>query len=439
MNKYIHLIGLNHKTAGVSIRERYALSNVENFETSLLEHCPVSECVALSTCNRVEILCVSKTNTENIPQKIRTYWAQSCNGSVSELTENTYALNAVEAVSHIFTVASSLDSMIMGEPQILGQLKDAFRAAVTQKTTSVVLNRLLHKSFSVAKRVRTETAVASSAVSISFAAVELAKKIFGDLQGRRVMLIGAGEMAELAATHLLNNGIKQLVIANRTFARAKELAETMNGLPISFESFIEHLSEVDIVISSTGSPHAIIHARDIKPVLKARKNAPMFIIDIAVPRDIDPDVNQFDNVYLYDIDDLKEVVEENINQRQEEADKAKKLIAEETIIFQNWLQSLKLQPTIVDLHTKAEKLALRELQRTLRRIGPVNEETQKALETLVKSIAGKMLHDPVCFLRRRTAEDGSSEKAIDTARKMFNLDTLNLPHRAHCSKNIKGH
>lgn len=431
MNRTIFLVGLNHRTAGVEIREKYALTDLEDFEQSVLANCPVRECVALSTCNRVEILCVGKKGVNNAGKDILAHWAGACGGDVEVLTQNTYNFKNMEAVQHLFTVASSLDSMVMGEPQILGQLKDAFRSAVDRNTTSVILNRLFHKSFSVAKRVRTETAVASSAVSISFAAVELARKIFGDLKGTTAMLIGAGEMAELAAMHLLSNGAEELIIANRTLSRAKELAKSMGGAPIAFESFADHLAEVDIVISSTGAPSAVIHARDIRNVLKARKHKPMFFIDIAVPRDIDPDVNNLDNVYLYDIDDLKEVVEENMAQRQDEALKAKQLVLEETGHFENWLKSLELQPTIVDLRSRSEALALRELQKTLKRLGPVDGETRDALETLVKSVAGKMLHDPICFLRRRTTEDGSSERAIDTARKIFNLDGQDLPPRDH--------
>ncbi|MBU1611526.1 MAG: glutamyl-tRNA reductase, partial [Proteobacteria bacterium] len=376
MNKNIYLVGLNHRTAGVEIREKYALTDLEDFERSIMDNCPVRECIALSTCNRVEIICVGNDDTDDVAEQLLVHWATSCGGDPEILTNNTYTFAGMDAVQHLFTVASSLDSMVMGEPQILGQLKDAFRSAVNKNTTSVILNRLLHKSFSVAKRVRTETAVASSAVSISFAAVELARKIFGDLNGKNAMLIGAGEMAELAATHLLKNGVEKLIIANRTLSRAKELAETIGGIPISFEEFADHLIDVDIVISSTGAPTAVIHTRDIKAVLKARKHRPMFFIDIAVPRDIDPDVNQLDNVYLYDIDDLKEVVEENMAQRQDEASKARLLVDEETENFANWLNHLELQPTIVDIRSRSEVIARRELQRTLKRLGPVDADTR---------------------------------------------------------------
>jgi glutamyl-tRNA reductase len=437
MNKFIYLTGLNHRTAAVEIRERYALTNLDGFEAGLLENCSVREIMALSTCNRVELLCVSDHAPESgidVLAEVHAYWAKRCNGSVSEIAEHTYNFEGLAAVEHLFTVASSLDSLVMGEPQILGQLKDAYRHAVDCGTARVIINRLLHKSFSVAKRVRTETAVASSAVSISFAAVELARKIFGSFQGKAAMLVGAGEMAELAATHLLHNGVEKLIIANRTLTRAQTLAANLGGEPIPIESLLDRLAEVDIVISSTGSPTAVIRARDVQAVLKRRKQRSMFFIDIAVPRDIDPDVNSLDNVYLYDIDDLKEVVEENMAQRRDEAVKARALVGEETRAFAHWLTTLDLQPTIVDLLGRAEDVARKELTKTLRRIGDVDEQTREALETLVLSVSRKVLHEPVCFLKRRTREDGVADRVIDTARRFFNLDNDCIPPDAHADR-----
>ncbi len=435
MNRQIILIGLNHRTAGVDVREKFALTDIENFEKGLMAHCPVHECMALSTCNRVEIVAIANHAPEReVLDSITEYWASICKGSAELLVENIYQYTDLQAVEHLFNVASSLDSMVMGEPQILGQLKDAYRKGVDQGTAKTIVNRLLHKSFSVAKRVRTETAIASSAVSISFAAVELAKKIFGNLEGTRAMLVGAGEMAELAAKHLLQNGVKDVIIANRTLSRAKELADSLGGEPIQIENLPDRLHEVDIIISSTGSPVAVIKAKDVKDVLKRRKNKPMFFIDIAVPRDIDPDVNQLDNVYLYDIDDLKEVVEDNMAQRQEEASKARAVVKVETATFGNWLNSLELQPTIVDLVDNSEEVAQRELAKTLKKIGPVDEKTRKALETLVLSVGRKCLHEPICFLKRRTQEEGSAERFIDLARRMFNLDEEVVPDTAHLDR-----
>ncbi len=243
-------------------------------------------------------------------------------------------------------------------------------------------------------------------------------------------------MAELAATHLLQNGVQDIIIANRTLSRARELSESLGGEAIQIENMADRLHEVDIVISSTGSPVAVIKAKDVKSVLKKRKNKPMFFIDIAVPRDIDPDVNNLDNIYLYDIDDLKEVVEDNMAQRQEEAAKARMVVESETVTFGNWLKSLELQPTIVDLVDRSEEIAFRELTKTLKKIGPVDEKTRKALETLVLSVGRKSLHEPICFLKRRTQEEGSAERFIDLARRMFNLDDEKVPDTAHLDRKV---
>lgn len=434
MDHNIYLIGLNHRSAGVDVRERYALTNVEDFESGLM-NVGMREVMALSTCNRVEILVVCEEDRSEAD--VLKYWAGKCCGSVSELEPNVYCYKNLKAVKHLFRVASSLDSMIVGEPQILGQLKDSYRNAVEVGAARVIINRMLHKAFFVAKRVRTETSIASSAVSISYAAVELAKKIFGELAGHRAMLIGAGEMAELAATHLLNSGVEQISIANRTFSRAEELAKTMGGKPVAFENLYDHLAETDIVISSTGAPHAVIKAKEMKKVIKKRKFRPMFFIDIAVPRDIDPDVNGLDNVYLYDIDDLKDVVEENKAQREDEASKADSIVEFETLSFGNWLNSLDLQPTIVDLFNRSENVAQAELAKTLKRLGDVDPKTHKALETMAMAIGKKLLHEPVVFLKRRTEEEGNADKFVDLARRMFNLDNDTIPPDAHCGRKRK--
>ena len=349
-------------------------------------------------------------------------WATARGTDPEELRPYVYIYKNMDAVRHLFSVASSLDSMILGEPQILGQLKSAYRKAAACHATGVILNRLLHKAFSVAKRVRTETAVASSAVSISYAAVELAKRIFGEMQHHKAMLVGAGEMAELAATHLLQAGVDEILVANRTFSRGEELARQFNGRALPFESLASHLTEVDIIITSTGSPDPVIRARDIRGVLKARKNRPMFFIDIAVPRDIDPDVNGLDNVYLYDIDDLKEVVEENLATRRDEAQKAAEIVDEEVDIFRQWLCSLDVQPTIVDLIQHGENAAHEEVARTLKRLGHVDDATREAIEVMALALVRKLNHDPIMFLKRGTMSQEGSAPRISLMRRIFNLD-----------------
>jgi glutamyl-tRNA reductase len=305
---------------------------------------------------------------------------------------------------------------------------------VASHTAGVITNRLCHKAFSVAKKVRTATGIGASAVSISYAAVELAKRIFGEMAGKKAMLVGAGEMAELAAVHLLGAGVSEILVANRTYARAEELAGRFKGRAVAFEEFVSRLHEVDIVISSTGAPHVVIKARDVRSVLKARRHKPMFFIDIAVPRDIDPDINSLDNVYLYDIDDLQEVVEENLAQRREEAARARDIIGLQVERFGEWLKALDIKPTIVDMLGAGEAIARRELHKTLRRLGPdISEETRLAVETLSLSISRKLLHEPIAFLKRRAKEE-HGDRFIDLTRRMYNLDREKVPKDAHADR-----
>lgn len=433
MDQEIYLIGLNHRTASVDVRERFALTDCTALDQDVVPTGgDISEVVILSTCNRVEIMAVG--GGSDVPAQVLDRWAAARGQKRSDLEPFVYTHTGIDAVRHLFSVASSLDSLVVGEPQILGQLKDAYRKAVSRNATRVVLNRLLHKAFSVAKRVRTETAVASSAVSISYAAVELAKRIFGGMSQYKAMLVGAGEMAELAATHLLNAGIREIMVVNRTFERGLQLARQFKGEAVLFQDLFVRLTEADIIISSTGAHEPIIRARDIKDVLKRRKNRPMFFIDIAVPRDIDPDVNNLDNVYLYDIDDLKEVVEENMAQRREEAAKARAIVEEEAETFAGWLKSLDLQPTIVDLLRRSERIAREELARTLKRIGPVDEATHEALLTMLCAIVKKVNHEPITFLKRRFGEGEVGARYIDITRRMFNLDGDDVPEDAHVGR-----
>lgn len=417
---HIYLTGLNYRTAGVEVRERFALN--AHYGNSLWEvpadaDVRLDEMFILSTCNRVEVLGVGEGD---IPAALHRAWARRCGRGIEDLESHAYTYRGIEAARHLFEVAAALDSMVPGEPQILGQLKEAYRKAAEARTTGTILNRMLHKAFSAAKRVRTETAVASSAVSISYAAVELAKRIFGDMRPYRAMLVGAGEMAELAATHLLQAGLSHLVVTNRTPERARELATRFKGSAAPFEELATRLAEADIVLSSTGSPEPVIRAQDIKTALQQRRNRPMFFIDIAVPRDIDPDVNNLDNVYLYDIDDLKEVVEENLAHRRDEADKARLIVEEEVQDFSRWLRGLELQPTIVELLRHFEQAADAELERTLKRLGHVDAATHEALETMVRSLAHKLSHDPLMFLRQ--AREHNNAERIHLTRRIFNLD-----------------
>lgn len=429
MRHDIVLVGLNHRTAGVDVRERFALA----------EHCQpdtwavptadaLSEALILSTCNRVELVGVG-ADAGSVRQHLLRSWAGARHAEPEDLAPYLYEYTGDEAVRHLFAVASSLDSMVLGEPQILGQLKQAYRRSVESRATGVILNRLLHKAFSVAKRVRTETAVAANAVSISYAAVELARRIFGDMPDHRALLVGAGEMAELAAMHLLQAGIDEIVVVNRTRERAVELAKRFHGRAAGFEELPGRIAEADIVITSTGSPEPVIRARDLRAVLRTRKNRPMFFIDIAVPRDIDPDVNGLDNVYLYDIDDLREVVEENLAGRREEAAKAEAILDEEVALFSRWLESLESQPTIVELVRRGERAAEEELARTLRRLGPLDESQRAAITAMAHAIAHKLNHAPIMFLK----EDGMAREGaparVNLVRRVFALDAPPGRHR----------
>lgn len=431
MERQIYTVGLNHKTAAVEVRERFALSAPEFSKNSAIPLTgKITEAAVLSTCNRVEITAVG--TAADAPDEMLAAWAAARQSTVKELSPYVYVHAGREAVSHFFHVASSLDSMILGEPQILGQMKSAYRRAVTLKTSRVILNRLFHRAFTVAKRVRTETAIASSAVSISYAAVELAKRIFGDMSTYTVMLIGAGEMAELAATHLLHAGIKDILVANRTLERAQTLATQFNGKAFELAALPSKLHEADIIISSTGAPDLVITPEPVKRIMKKRKNKPMFFIDIAVPRDIDPAINNLDNVYLYDIDDLKEVVETNMGQRREEARKAQSIVEEECALFLDWLDSLALQPTITDMVKRGERIAHDELLKTTKRLGNIDQATCDAIKDMLTAVIKKMSHDPIMFLKEQYhLQKNEGEQCIDYARRMFNLDRNSMTRQRH--------
>jgi glutamyl-tRNA reductase len=327
-------------------------------------------------------------------------------------------------VRHLFRVSSSLDSMVVGEPQILGQIKAAYREATECRTVRVILNRLLHKTFSVAKRVRSETMIGSNAVSISYAAVELARKIFGDLKDKRVLLVGAGEMAELAAAHFLAQGVRHMTVTNRTPERAFELARRFKADTIPFEHFLDDIRVMDIVLTSTGSPDPILRYPDVKSRMRERRNKPLFFIDIAVPRDVEAKINEIDNVYVYDIDELQGIIELNREDRKREAEKAEYIISEEITKFQHWLNTLDVVPTIIALREKAELIRLYELQKTFSQLPDLSDKERQAIEVLTGSIVKKLLHDPILFLKKKANRD-SKRLFVDHTQQLFNLSDGN--------------
>lgn len=418
----IILIGMNHKTAPLEIREQLAFSCGDGVDPlkEIMRGPQIMEALYLSTCNRVEVLASTLEMNEAI-EGMKTFILAQGNLGRGEMEKCLYIHSGSDAVRHLFRVASSLDSMVMGEPQILGQVKDAYRQCVEGNASGVIMNKLLHHAFRTAKRVRTETAIAQNAVSVSFAAVELAKKILGHLQGRSILLVGAGEMSELAARHLIEHGAERIIVANRTYARAVKLAEEFHGIPVDFEHLAETLKEVDIVISSTGAAGYIISKEMIQAALHRRKNRLLFLIDIAVPRDIDPAASEVDNAYLYNIDDLQEVVDENIRGRLKEAEKAEQIIDEEVVIFTDWFNTLEVVPTIVSLRDKVEGIMKGELDKTLSGMQHLGEEERKNIEILASSIVNKILHDPITGLKEES-QNGSAIPFVAVLRRLFKLD-----------------
>ena len=418
---HIVIVGLSHKTAPVEIREKlaFAPTAMEQPLRQMLELPAVAEGLIVSTCNRVE-LCAATKEPEAAIAELRRFLAVYHEISPDEINDNLYDYQGEEAIRHLFRVASSLDSMVLGEPQILGQIKTAYGYAAEFKTAGLILNRFLHKAFSVAKRVRTETAIASNAVSVSFAAVELARKIFDRLDNKGVMIIGAGEMCELAAKHFISNGVSKVIVTNRTFERAEKLATEFAGKAVPFDSFVDHLAEVDIVMTSTGAPNFILGKRQMEEVLKRRKNKPMFLIDIAVPRDIDPKVNKLDNAYLYDVDDLQGVVQANIKERQKEAGKAEAIVEQEIGQFHHWLGNLEVKPTIIALRQKLEEIRRQELEKTFGNLKDLSTKQRKSIEAMAGAIINKILHPPTTVLKR-TQDDTSGEDYVDAIRTLFDL------------------
>jgi len=418
----IVLLGINHKTAPIELRECIAFSNeetlaaLETFKASPA----ISEVMVISTCNRVEIL-VATGNKTKAEETAKTYLSASKKLPVAKFEQALYAHCGDEAVRHIFMVASSLDSMMVGEPQILGQIKEAYNIAGSKKTSGVLLNRLLHRAFFVAKRVRSETGIGDHAVSISYAAIELGKKIFGSLEGKKALLIGAGEMAELAVEHLLRNKSGDILVANRTFESGVQLAQKFNGQAVRFEEIIDCLQHVDIIISSTGSPDFILTRDQVKGVMRIRRNRPLFFIDIAVPRDIDPAINRLTNSYVYDIDDLQGVIAENIEERNREAIKGARIVDESVIHFRQWYESLGAVPTIVALREKMDSIAKTEIKKTMQSLSHLSDQDHQAITRMANAMINKILHDPTRLLKSNEAQ-GEKFDHLDITRKLFSLD-----------------
>ncbi len=416
MNFFV--IGVNHKTAPVEVRERFAISEAKLPDAlrQLTEFPGIEEGMIVSTCNRVEIVARTKNSECNLRDFVQKYYGMEPDQFEKHIFEHKHK----DAVRHVFRVASSLDSMVVGEPQILGQVKEAYAVARAVGAVQSQLDALLTRAFAVAKKVRNETAVASSSVSVASVAVELAQKIFGDLKGKAIYLVGAGKMCELAARHLLAHGAGKIYVSNRTYERAVALARKFNGEAVPFEKLYETVDRADIIISSTGAPHTIFRKEHGERFLKTRKNRPMFFIDIAVPRDIDPGLNELDGIFVYDIDDLQQVVASHIGDRKREAERAENLVADEVDRFESRLQTLEVVPTIVSLQEHLETVRQAEIDRLRGRLGELTPEQEMAVEALTKGIINKIMHTPITTLKS-AARDPEATTVIDLVRKLFNL------------------
>ena len=422
------LLGVNHKTAPVEVRERLAIPERKLPEAlqQLLKVRGVGEGLILSTCNRVEIL----AQTQNGSADLRDFLAQYFEVEPRAYEPHLYEYRQQEAVRHVFRVASSLDSMVVGEPQILGQVKEAYATARASGAVQSQLDLLLTRAFAVAKRVRTETAIGSSSVSVASVAVELAGKIFGSLEGKQVCLVGAGKMSELAARHLLAKGAGPIFVANRTFDRAQALAQKFGGKALRFDDLYQQCEQADIVITSTGSPVAIFRREHGEIFLSRRRNRPMFFVDIAVPRDVDPEMNKLDGIFVYDIDDLQDAVASHVTGRKHEAERAEQIIEAEVERFQARLHTLHLAPTIISLQDQFETIRQAELDRVRGKLGNLTPQQEEAIEALSRGIVSKILHTPIRSLK--TAAAGPEiTTLIESFRKIFDIQIKTAVNEAN--------
>jgi glutamyl-tRNA reductase len=410
--------GLNHRSAPLEVRERFAVpeSKLPEALQRLAQYPGIEEGLIISTCNRVEFLARTKNGTADMDGFLAEFFRMS----PEEIRNYTYEHREKEAVQHVFRVASSLDSMVVGEPQILGQVKEAYATARAVGTCVSQLDALLTRAFAVAKRVRNETQVGTSAVSVASVAVDLAKKIFGTLSGKAVYLVGAGKMCELAARHLLAHGAGRIMVANRTYERAVNLAAKFDGQAIPWEQLYETVDRADVIISSTGSPDFIFHRHNGEAFLKHRRNRPMFFIDIAVPRDVDPAMNDLDGIFVYDVDDLQQVASTNMADRTREAQRAEQLIADEVERFAARMHTLNVVPTIVSLQEHLETIRQAEIDRVRGRLGSLTPEQEMAVEALSRGIINKVMHTPIVTLKSAAREQGATT-VVDLIRRLFGL------------------
>ncbi len=417
------VLGLNHKTAPVEIRERFSLSKEKIREgfLHLREYGELHEAVVLSTCNRNEIYAVVDDAAEDVAA-IRRFWSD-LTGNREVIDDYLYYFEHEACIRHLFDVAASLDSLVIGEGQILSQVKEAYTIAHTAGATSTVLNTLFHRAIATGKRVRTETRIAFSAVSVSYAAVELAREVFGTLEKSRALIFGAGRMAELTAENLLGRGVKKLFVANHHFEKAEELARKFGGEAVDFYQALESADGVDIVVTSTGAPHYVIHPWETQKAMQKRGGRPLVFIDIAVPRDVDPDVSTIPGVTVYNIDDLEEIVDEHRQERQKEARLAEGIVEEEVESVLDKFQYLSFQPLMARLSGRADKIRRRELRRALGKLPTLDEAEQKVLDQMSRMIVRKLLRFPMMEINASAGTE-REQFYIDAMRSLFKLDYI---------------
>jgi glutamyl-tRNA reductase len=411
------VFGLNHNTAPVEVREKLFVSEdtIPDLSRELKEE-GISENVVLSTCNRTEFY-FSCENLDTTLGKFYQILTKHFGMQEEWLMKYTYILTNEDTYRHLFLVASGLDSMVVGEPQILGQVKDAYRLATDCNTTGFFIDKVFHRTFNVAKRIRTETKIGYNPVSISAMAIELAKKIFGELKDKKILVVGVGEMCEIALKYFRKEGVSDIYITNRTLRNAQKLADEIAGVPYPFSDLQELITKIDMVLSSTGSEEPIIGQDLVSVVMKKRKQRPLFFIDIAVPRDVEPSVNNIENVYLYDIDDLKELSQKHLSDRLAETQKAHSIVEEEVEKFTSSLKQLDMNPLISSIYEKVEEIRTKELKKILQKLQNVDNETEKNIELLTKSIVNKIIHPHVAIIK----QDGSPA-VREIMKKLFRLE-----------------
>ncbi len=415
----IVVVGLSHQTAPLEIREALAFPKERLGEAlaKVREETGLTEAMILSTCNRVEIYGrAPEPRAETVGEFLARYHDQP----IDDLEKYLYRHEGDAAVRHAFRVAASLESMVLGESQILGQVKRAYEAAEEAGSLGSVLNALKNRTYGAAKRARTETAIGRNAVSVSHVAVELARKIFGDLKDRAVLLVGAGKMSEVAARQMVKDGARAAVLGGRTLEKAEQLAATLGGRSAPLEALRTEIEKVDVVISGTGASGLVVHRADVEAAQAARRHRPLFLIDIAVPRDIEPSAGKVQGVFLYDIDDLKSVSDANLRVRQKEAASAESIVDQEIRGFLDWRHSLDVVPLLVELRGRAEEIRRGEIEKARRRLGPLTPEQEKAVDALTSGIVNKLLHSPTVRLKEM-AQNGHHEEYVGLIRKLFGL------------------